>query len=84
VPLTGEMNGFGPDLWGGQRAGFAATAQINRRDFGIDITIPMPGGGVAVGDKVSISLEIEAVLQKWPDPDGLPHTGSQVRRCDQR
>ena len=64
VPLTGEVNGFGPDLWGGQRAGFSATAQISRRDFGIDISIPMDGGGVVVGDKVSISLEIEAVLQK--------------------
>jgi len=63
VPLTGEVNGIGPDPWGGQRAGFSATAQISRRDFGIDITIPMDGGGVAVGDKVSISLEIEAVLQ---------------------
>ena len=64
VPLTGEVNGFGPDPFGGQRAGFSATAQISRRDFGIDLTIPMDGGGVAVGDKVSISLEIEAVLQK--------------------
>jgi polyisoprenoid-binding protein YceI len=64
VPLTGEVNGFGPDPWGGQRAGFSATAQISRRDFGIDLTIAMDGGGVAVGDKVSISLEIEAVLQK--------------------
>ena len=64
VPLTVEVNGFGPDPWGGQRAGFSATAQISRRDFGIDISIPMDGGGVAVGDKVSISLEIEAVLQK--------------------
>ncbi len=64
VPLAVEMNGFGSDEWGGQRAGFSATAQINRRDFGIDLSIPMDGGGVAVGDKVSISLEIEAVLQK--------------------
>ncbi len=40
------------------------TAQISRRDFGIDINIPMDGGGVAVGDKMSISFEIEAVLQK--------------------
>lgn len=48
----------------GQRAGFSATAQISRRDFGIDINIPMDGGGVAVGDKMSISLEIEAVVQK--------------------
>jgi polyisoprenoid-binding protein YceI len=64
VPLAVEVNGFGPDPWGGQRAGFSATAQINRRDFGIGNIVPMDGGGVAVGDKVSISLEIEAVLQK--------------------
>jgi polyisoprenoid-binding protein YceI len=63
VPLAVEMNGFGPDPWGGQRAGFSATAQINRRDFGIDLTVPLDGGGVGVGDKVSISLEIQAVLQ---------------------
>jgi polyisoprenoid-binding protein YceI len=64
VPLAVEVNGFSSDQWGGQRAGFSATAQINRRDFGIDLTIPMDGGGVGVGDEVSISLEIEAVLQK--------------------
>lgn len=64
VPLAVEVNGFGPDQWGGQRAGFSAAAQICRRDFGLDLTIPMDGGGVAVGDKVSISLEVEAVLQK--------------------
>jgi polyisoprenoid-binding protein YceI len=64
VPLALELNGFGPDPSGGHRAGFSATTQINRRDFGIDLMLPMAGGGVAVGDKVSISLEIEAVLQK--------------------
>ena len=63
VPVAVEVNGFAPDPFGGQRAGFSATAQINRRDFGIDTTIPMDGGGVVVGDEVSISLEIEAVLQ---------------------
>jgi polyisoprenoid-binding protein YceI len=63
VPLAVDMNGFGPDPWGGQRAGFSAAAQINRRDFGIDLTVPLDGGGVGVGDKVSISLEIQAVLQ---------------------
>jgi polyisoprenoid-binding protein YceI len=64
VPLAVEVNGFGPDPFGGQRAGFSATAQIKRRDFAIDNIIPMDGGGVVVGDKVSISLEIEAVLQQ--------------------
>jgi polyisoprenoid-binding protein YceI len=64
VPLAVEVNGFGTDQWGGQRAGFSATAEINRRDFGITISTPLATGGVAVGDKVSISLEIQAVPQK--------------------
>ena len=64
VPLTVEANGFAPDPWGGQRAGFSATAQINRRDFGVGNLISLDGGGIAVGDKVSISLEIEAVLER--------------------
>jgi polyisoprenoid-binding protein YceI len=62
VPLKLEVNGFGPDGFGGTRAGFTATTEINRRDFGIDHTSPMEGGGVIVGDKISIHLEIEAVL----------------------
>jgi polyisoprenoid-binding protein YceI len=64
VPLHLELNGFTADPYGGQRAGFSATTEINRRDFGIDISLPMDGGGVVVGDKVSISLEIEAVLDQ--------------------
>jgi polyisoprenoid-binding protein YceI len=62
VPLKLELNGFTADPYGGQRAGFSATAEINRKDFGIDISMPMDGGGVVVGDKISISLEVEAVL----------------------
>src|SRR5919199_1311592 len=46
-----EFNGFGPDPYGGIRAGFSALAEINRRDFGIDISIPLDGGGVVIGDK---------------------------------
>lgn len=63
VPLKVEIIGFGPDPFGGTRAGFSATGEINRRDFGIDISMPIDGGGVVVGDKVQLLLEIEAVLQ---------------------
>ena len=63
VPLELELNGFTADPYGGQRAGFSATGEINRKDFGIDISMPMDGGGVVVGDKITISLEIEAVLE---------------------
>lgn len=62
VQLNLEFNGVSADPWGGTRAGFSAATEINRRDFGVDITMPLDGGGVVVGDKVKIELEIEAIL----------------------
>jgi polyisoprenoid-binding protein YceI len=63
VSLTLEVNGFGPDAYGGTRAGFSGTTSINRSDFGVDIAMPLDGGGVVVGEKVQISPEIEGVLR---------------------
>ena len=63
VPLTVEFNGFGPDPYGGTRAGFTATTEINRRDFGVNFSAPMETGGVVVSDKIGVQLEIEAVLK---------------------
>lgn len=63
VPLKLEVNGFGPDAYGGVRAGFTATGQINRADFGVTWNAAIEGGGVVVADKVDLHLEIEAVLQ---------------------
>jgi polyisoprenoid-binding protein YceI len=63
VPLALDINGFGPDAYGGTRAGFTATTEINRQDFGVNWNAAMETGGVVVSDKVTIHLEIEAVLQ---------------------
>jgi polyisoprenoid-binding protein YceI len=68
VPLKLEVNGFGPDPFAadplaGARAGFSATGEINRMDFGVSYNGPIPGGGVALGEKVQIVLEIEVALQ---------------------
>ena len=63
VTLSLTAEGFGPDAYGGTRAGFSASTTINRADFGVDISMPLDGGGVVVGDKVTINLEIEAVLR---------------------
>jgi polyisoprenoid-binding protein YceI len=63
VELALELNGFGPDAYGGFRAGFSAKTEISRKEFGVDIDMPMDGGGVVVGDKVTVELEIEAVLR---------------------
>jgi len=62
VQLIGNLHGIRPNGKGGTVAGLGATADLNRRDFGINLTIPIPGGGVVVGDKVAIILEIEANL----------------------
>jgi polyisoprenoid-binding protein YceI len=62
VELKLELGGFGPDAYGGTRAGFTATGEISRKEFGVDIDMPMDGGGVVIGDKIAITLEIEAVL----------------------
>lgn len=62
VKLNLEPNGFGADAWGGTRAGFSASTEISRKDFGIDFNMPLDGGGVVIGDKVHVSLEIEAIL----------------------
>jgi polyisoprenoid-binding protein YceI len=63
VPLSVELSGFGPDAYGGTRAGFSATATINRKDFDVNFQIPMEGGGVVIGDKVTINIEAEFVLR---------------------
>lgn len=60
VPLMVAAARFIP---GPNRAGhlsFSATAQVNRGEFGID---RYSGGGMVVGNKIPISLEITAVLQ---------------------
>jgi len=63
VPLELEIEGFGPDPFGGTRSGFSATGEINRTDFGVSYNGPIPGGGTVVSEKVQITLDIEAVLQ---------------------
>jgi polyisoprenoid-binding protein YceI len=63
VSLALELNGFGPDAYGGTRAGFSARAEISRSAFGVDIAMPMDGGGVVLADKIVVELEIQGVLR---------------------
>ena len=64
VVLDTEFEGQVADPWGNQRAGFTATTQINRKDFGVNFNGIVDGGKVLVGDKVQIHLAIEAVLDQ--------------------
>lgn len=59
VTLDTEYAGRRKDPWGGERAGFSARTTINRHEFGLAFNMPLEGGGVMVGEKVNINLEIE-------------------------
>jgi polyisoprenoid-binding protein YceI len=64
VTLKVEANGFTPDPRGGTRAGFSATTEINRSDFGVSFNGPIPGtDAVLLSEKISLTLEVEAVLR---------------------
>jgi polyisoprenoid-binding protein YceI len=53
------LNGAAKDPWGNLRRGATASTRISRRDFGLTWNAALETGGVAVGDEVLISLEIE-------------------------
>ncbi|WP_026919603.1 YceI family protein [Gordonia shandongensis] len=61
VSLTMEFNGVNPGMGHGPVAGFEATTVINRKDFGVDFDAPLETGGTVVGDKITITLDIEAL-----------------------
>lgn len=63
ISLTLEFNGVNPGMGQGEVAGFEATTVINRKEFGVNFDAPLENGGAVVGDKVTITLEIEAIKQ---------------------
>lgn len=63
ITLQVEFHGVNPGMGHGEVAGFEASVVLNRKDFGIDIDMPLETGGTVVGDKVTVTLEIEAVKQ---------------------
>ena len=64
------------DPWGGTRTGFSAKTSISRKDFGLTWNVALEAGGFLVGDKIEITLEIEAVKKaataaRDREPSGL-------------
>ena len=63
VALEATYEGVGKDPWGGERIGFSAATAIDRKDFGLAWNQALETGGLLVGEKVDLTLEIEAVRQ---------------------
>lgn len=64
ITLKGGFAGVAVDPWGNSRAGFTATGEVDRRDFGLTWNKALEAGGFVVGDKITIGLEVEAIAQK--------------------
>ena len=64
VTLALSHEGATQDPWGGRRAGFSANGRIKRSEFGIVWNQVIEAGGVAVGDEVKLSLEVQLVQQQ--------------------
>jgi polyisoprenoid-binding protein YceI len=69
VALPFTVAGAVKDPWGNTRFGVNAQTKINRRDFGINYGNAFAGGGLDVGNEVTITLQLEAVLP-GPKPAG--------------
>ena len=63
VVLEGEFEGQIQDPWGKDRAAFSASVEISRKEFNVRWNQVLEAGGVTVGDKVKVSLQIEAVRE---------------------
>lgn len=61
VEFALEFDGVAADPWGGTRAAFTAETEIDRREFGLVWNVALETGGVLVGDKVKVQLDIQAV-----------------------
>ena len=62
-----DVDGFAKeskDPWGNTKSGTVATTKINRKDFGLVYNAVLETGGVAVGEEVAITLEIELIKAK--------------------
>jgi polyisoprenoid-binding protein YceI len=59
APIELEVTCLGAviDPWGGQRCVFAASATINRDDWGVSWNMPLAGGGLLVSNEIELVLE---------------------------
>ncbi|MGW1344706.1 YceI family protein [Kribbella sp. NPDC002412] len=63
IELAVEFLGVDQNAYGQTIIGFEASAQISRKEWGIDFNVPLEGGKLLIGDKVDIHLDVQAALQ---------------------
>jgi polyisoprenoid-binding protein YceI len=69
VVLDVEYAGMARSPWGATSAGFSATTSIDRKEWGLTWNQALETGGVLVGDKIKVSVELEIVKQEVTAPE---------------
>ena len=64
ISIKGEFGGIITDGYGQVKAGASGTVKLNRKDFGVNWNTVVEGGGVMLGDEVTVTIEGQVVLQK--------------------
>lgn len=64
IVLDAEYAGLSKDPWGGTRTGISLRGSLNRKDFGLTWNAALETGGILVGEKIKLELDIQAVLQE--------------------
>ncbi len=67
VVLDAEYGGRAQDPWGNERAAFTATTSVDRAEFGLKWNQALEAGGVLVGERVDIEIEVQAVTKAASD-----------------
>jgi polyisoprenoid-binding protein YceI len=61
ITLEVEYSGSSKNPYGQTVAGLAARGTLNRKDFGVAFHAVLETGGVAVGEKVKLELDLQAI-----------------------
>jgi polyisoprenoid-binding protein YceI len=64
IPLDVEYGGQTTDPYGNVRAAFSTSTSINRKEFGLNWNMALEAGGVMVGDRVDVEIEVEAIRRE--------------------
>jgi len=64
ISIKGEFGGIITDGYGQTKAGASGTVKLNRKDFGVNWNAAIEGGGLTLGDEVTVTIEGQVVLQK--------------------
>lgn len=69
VVLDTTLEGYGTSPYGAKVAGFTATTKINRKDWGLNWNVALEKGGLLVGEKINIELNIQLAKQEASTPE---------------